>query len=37
MWYHRSTLAVSVELPWIAFLDIDITSSDENYMGGVVV
>ena len=36
----KSTLAVrvSVQLPWIAFLHIDITSSGENYIsGGVVV
>ena len=28
----------SVQLPWIAFLHIDVTSSSENYIsGGVVV
>ena len=38
--YPKSTLAVraSVQLPWIAFLHIDVTSSGENYTsGGVVV
>ena len=36
--YQEYISSESVQLPWIAFLHIDITSSGENYIsGGVVV
>ena len=36
--YQEYMSSESVQLPWIAFLHIDVTSSGENYItGGVVV